>query len=250
MLNIVVPMAGRGSRFATAGFEDPKPLIPIHGIPMIRWVIKNLTPAMKHRFIFIAQDEHIKKYDLTEKLANWAPGSVVIPVGGITSGAAATVLLAKSLIDNDLPLLIANSDQWVDTDIDDFLTFVNDENSDGSILTMKANDPKWSFVEIARDGSVVRVVEKEVISNIATVGIYGFKHGSDFVQYAEEMMEENFTVNGEHYVAPVYNWMISAGKRVFTHLIGSEANGMHGLGIPEDLKIFENSPVSKSVWQE
>jgi dTDP-glucose pyrophosphorylase len=243
-------MAGRGSRFALAGFEDPKPLIPIHGVPMIRWVIRNLTPETNHRFIFIAQAEHIKTYDLNEKLTNWAPGSVVISVDGITSGAAATVLIAKDLINNNSPLLIANSDQWVETDIQEYLNFVNDENSDGSIMTMEAHDPKWSYAQLAEDGTVVRVVEKEVISNHATVGIYGFKHGSDFVKFAGKMIEENFTVNGEHYVAPVYNWMISEGKRVVTHLIGSEANGMFGLGIPEDMRIFETNPVSKNVWKK
>jgi dTDP-glucose pyrophosphorylase len=243
-------MAGRGSRFASAGFKDPKPLIPIHGIPMIRWVIKNLTPEMNHRFIFISQAEHIRMYELTEKLAIWAPGSIVIPVDGITSGAAATALLAKDLINNESPLLIANSDQWVESKIGTFLSFIGDENTDASIMTMEANDPKWSFAEISDTGSVLRVVEKEVISNHATVGIYGFKRGSDFVKFAEEMIAENFTVNGEHYVAPVYNWMIRAGKKIVTHSIGSEANGMYGLGIPEDLEFFESNPLSKGVWDK
>lgn len=248
MLNIVVPMAGRGSRFSLAGYEDPKPLIPIHGIPMIRWVIKNLTPVVDHKFIFIAQGEHIDKYSLLEKLGEWAPGSEVVRADGITSGAAATVLLARHLIDNKSPLVIANSDQWVEANFQDFINFIFNENLDGSIMTMKADDPKWSFAEISSDGNVIRVVEKEVISNQATVGIYGFKHGSDFLKYANEMISDNFTVNGEHYVAPVYNWMIKAGKKIGTHSIGSEADGMYGLGIPEDLNIFKNNPVSTKVW--
>jgi len=248
VLNIVVPMAGRGSRFAAAGFQVPKPLIPIHGIPMIRWVIKNLTLDVEHKFIFIAQSEHIEKYDLSYKLQEWAPGSEVIPVHGITSGAAATVLKAKHLFDDESSLVIANSDQWIEAHFGDFLSFMKDKDADGSIMTMDADDPKWSFAEISHEGKVLRVVEKEVISNQATVGIYGFRHGRDFVRFACEMISENFTVNGEHYVAPVYNWMIKAGKKINAHFIGSEASGMYGLGMPEDLIIFERSPVSKKIW--
>lgn len=248
MLNIVVPMAGRGSRFASAGFLDPKPLIPIHGIPMIRWVIKNLTPNLPHKFIFVAQQEHVAKYNLNEKLFAWAPDCSVISIDGITSGAATTVLAARSIIDSEEPLVVANSDQWVKADIGTFLAFLRDGETDGSIMTMEADDPKWSFAEVSPSGQVIRVVEKEVISNLATVGIYGFTRGSDFVKFADEMIRDNFTVNGEHYVAPVYNWMIQAGKKISSHSIGSESQDMYGLGIPGDLKIFEEDPISRSVW--
>lgn len=243
-------MAGLGSRFTSAGYANPKPLIEIHGIPMIRWVIRNITPDVKHRFIFIAQAEHVLKYNLAEKLASWSSGSIIIPVDGVTSGAAATVLKAKQYINNESPLVIANSDQWIDANFEDFLWFISQEEIDGSIMTMEADDPKWSFVEMSGSGHVVRVVEKEVISNHATVGIYGFSRGSDFIKFAEQMISENFTVNGEHYVAPVYNWMVRSNKKILTHLIGREKNGMFGLGIPDDLKIFEAHPISRGVWDK
>lgn len=243
-------MAGRGSRFASAGFDVPKPLIPVHGIPMIRWVIKNLTPRVDHKFVFVAQAQHVETYNFLEELHDWAPGASVIQLNGITTGAAATVLAAKSIIDNDEPLLIANSDQWVKADIGEFLAFLGDQDIDGSIMTMKATDPKWSYAEIGSTGQVTRVVEKEVISTDATTGIYGFKRGRDFVKFADQMISENFTVNGEHYVAPVYNWMIRVGKKISTYSIGSEANEMFGLGVPEDLRLFEENPISLGVWNK
>lgn len=236
MLNIVIPMAGRGSRFSSEGYTDPKPLIPVGGQPMIKRVIDNLTPTRSHRFIFICQREHVDAYGLRERLSTWAPGSVVVELDGITEGAACTVLTARDFI-SDGPLMIANSDQYVDIAIDDYLS-VMDDGSDGLIMTMTADDPKWSFAELDASHNVVRVVEKEVISNEATVGIYNFAKGQDFLDAADQMIHEEKRVNGEYYVAPTYNEMISGGATVRIFNIGSEGKGMYGLGTPADLKLF------------
>jgi dTDP-glucose pyrophosphorylase len=238
MLNIVVPMAGRGSRFQKEGYTLPKPLIPVLGKPMIQVVINNLRPKVAHRFIFICLQEHLEKYQVAEKLKAWAgAGTEIVTVDQVTEGAACTVLLAKEFINNDEPLMIANSDQWVDTDINDYLDKMNRENADGLIMTMWANDPKWSFVRFNEKNEMVEVVEKEVVSNEATVGIYNYKHGKDFVRAAEKMIAKNFRVNGEFYVAPAYNEMIREGKKIIVYNIGKEADGMYGLGIPSDLKL-------------
>ena len=243
MLNIVIPMAGAGSRFAVAGFADPKPLIPIHGVPMIRLVIENLRPAgVDHRFIFIVRSEHVERYRLTEQLAEWAPGSVVIPLDALTDGAARTVLAARSVIDCEDPLMIANSDQYVEVDIDDYLAHASDV--DGLIMTMTADDPKWSFARLDEQNNVVEVVEKTVVSNQATVGIYNFARGSDFVWAADEMIRQKKQTNGEYYVAPAYNELVARGQVVRTYSIGTEADGMYGLGIPSDLALFESLPLS------
>jgi len=248
VLNIVIPMAGRGSRFSNAGYQDPKPFIKIHGIEMIRWVIKNLTPKFEHRFIFICQNEHITKYKLDIQLGEWAPGCIVMGLDRVTSGAAETVLTARDHIDSNEPLLIANSDQWVEADIDEFLEPLRAKTVDGLIMTMTSSDPKWSFAEIDNDSLVKKVVEKEVISDIATVGLYGFTNGQDFVNAADRMIRDNFRVNNEFYVAPVYNWLINTGAKVSIFPIGADGKAMHGLGIPEDLVAFENHPASKSAW--
>ena len=247
MLNIVIPMAGAGSRFAQAGYKDPKPLIPIHGIPMIQVVIENLKPAASHRFIFICQKEHVKAYGLADKFKQWAPDSVIIEIEGVTEGAACTVLTAQALIDNDQPLMIANSDQYVAASIDHYLNKMVSDSLDGLIMTMKANDPKWSFAGIGPNGLVCRVAEKEVISDEATVGIYNFKRGCDFVAGVKEMIKKDERVNDEFYVAPVYNQLISDGQKIGVFNIGSEGKGMYGLGIPNDLNGFLENPISQRV---
>ena len=236
MLNIVIPMAGRGSRFAEAGYEMPKPLIDVHGKYMIEVVVNNVRPKCNHRFIFLCLQEHLNKYDLADKLESIAPGCIVIPVDRVTEGAACTVLLAEKYIDNDDALMTANSDQYIDYDINIYLDKMGE--SDGLIMTMYADDPKWSFVKLSNEDYVVEVREKEVISNKATVGIYNFAHGSDYVKYAHEMINANERVNGEFYVAPVYNRMIKDGKRIVYCNIGSETDGMYGMGIPKDLDDF------------
>ncbi len=240
-------MAGAGSRFANKGYTDPKPLIKIDGIPMINVVINNIKPGIDHRFIFICQNEHIQEYFLDSRLEEWAPGCAIVGIDGLTEGAACTVLLAKELINNESHLMIANSDQYVDIDINEYLNQIEKYSLDGQIMTMNANDPKWSFVELDSDSNVKRVVEKEVISNEATVGIYNFSRGNSFVLAAEKMIAENNRVNGEFYVAPVYNELINNGDRIGIFNIGSEGDGMYGLGIPEDLDYFINHPVSRKL---
>lgn len=236
MLNIVVPMAGRGSRFANAGYKLPKPLIDVNGRPMIEVVTGNITPNCPHRFIYICLQEHIETYNLPKELSRISPGCVIVPVSEVTEGAACTVLLAEPYIDNDDALMIANSDQYVDTDINDYLAAL--KQNDGLIMTMTASDPKWSFIKYDANGYVTMIREKEVISNEATVGIYNYKHGSDFVKYAKQMIRKDIRVNNEFYVAPVYNEMVEAGKKLVYFNIGSENHGMYGLGVPEDLNKF------------
>jgi dTDP-glucose pyrophosphorylase len=247
MLNIVIPMAGRGSRFSNAGYEDPKPLIKVHGVEMIRVVINNIMPIQPHRFIFICQAEHVRDYDLLPKLTAWAPGSIVVAIDGVTAGAACTVLKARDYINNGNPLMIANSDQFVDVSINSYLEDMKERGLSGLIMTMAADDPKWSYAAVDGDGFVTRVVEKEVISNNATVGIYNFARGSDFVDAAESMIDRDIRVNGEFYVAPVYNQMVQSGAKIGIYEIGSERNGMYGLGIPEDLDYFLSTPLSHQV---
>lgn len=244
MLNIVIPMAGRGSRFANAGYDLPKPLIPIHGQPMIRVVIENLRPRREHRFHFLLLREHARDHGLDEKLREWAPGCVLTFVDEVTEGAACTVLLARQHIDNPDALMIANCDQYVDVDIDAYLDSMGE--ADGLIMTMKAHDNKWSFVRFDGD-RITEVVEKEVVSDEATVGIYNYKSGSAFVKATDEMIQANLRVNNEFYVAPAYNQMIAAGADLRVFNIGAVADGMYGIGVPADLEHFLTLPVSRKA---
>jgi len=231
-LNVLIPMAGAGSRFEKAGYTFPKPLIDVNGKPMIQVVVDNLN--MDAQFIFIVQKSHLEKYCLTQTLNLIAPNCKIVTVDGITDGAACTTLLAKEFIDNDKQLVIANSDQFVEWCSDEFMYNMNTSDVDAGILSFHSTHPKWSYAKINNDGFVTEVAEKNPISNIATVGIYYWKKGSDYVKYAERMIQKNIRVNNEFYVCPVFNQAIEDGKKIKVFHIEK----MWGIGTPEDLNIY------------
>lgn len=229
-MNIVVPMAGAGSRFEKAGYTFPKPLIEVKGQPMIAKVVENLN--LQGRYIFLVQKAHFEKYDLKNLLNLIAPGCEIVQIEGLTEGAACTVLKAKDLIDNEQPLIISNSDQFIKWNSFETVSSFND--ADGGILTFKSVHPKHSFAKVDGDGYVTEVAEKNPISNDATVGIYHFKKGSDWVKYAEQMIDKNIRTNNEFYVCPVYNEAIKAGLKIKASLVDE----MWGMGTPEELNNF------------
>ena len=231
-MNVLIPMAGAGSRFEQAGYTFPKPLIDVKGRPMIQVVTDNLN--IKANYIYVVQKEHREKYNLDALLSLITPGCKIVETEGMTEGAACTALLAKEHINTDAPLFFANSDQFVEWDSNEFMYKMNETNADGGIVTFEATHPKWSFAKINEQGLVTEVAEKKPISNIATVGFYYWKQGSDFVKYAEQMINKNIRVNNEFYVCPVFNQAIQDGKQIRTFNIG----GMWGLGTPEDLDYY------------
>ncbi len=231
-LTVLIPMAGAGSRFQQAGYTFPKPLIDVKGKPMIQLVVENLN--IKANYVYVVQKEHREKYNLDTLLNLITPGCKIVDVDGVTEGAACTALLAKEYIDNDKPLFFANSDQFVEWDSNEFLYKMNETDSDGGIVSFRGIHPKWSFAKIDENGIVTEVAEKNPISDIATVGYYYYKKGSDFVKYAEQMIEKDIRVNNEFYVCPVYNEAIKDGKQIRTFDIPM----MWGLGTPEDLNYY------------
>ena len=231
-MNVLIPMAGAGSRFEKAGYTFPKPLIDVRGKPMIQWVVDNLNVEAK--YIFIVQQSHFKKYNLKETLSNFCPNNEIIQIDGITEGAACTTLLAKQYIDKDEPLIIANSDQFAEWDSDEFIYSCSASDLDANILTFNSTHPKWSYAKLNDLGFVTEVAEKKPISDLATAGIYYWRKGSDYVKYAEQMIDKNIRVNSEFYVCPVFNEAIQDNKKVRTYNIDK----MWGLGTPEDLEHF------------
>ena len=198
MINIVIPMAGAGSRFVKAGYEKPKPFIDVDGKPMIVRVLENLAYP-DARYILIARKEHMEKETELVKQIEKEFNAIFIPIDKLTDGTACTVLYARKYINNDEPLLIANSDQIVDMNISDFIDDCKDKNLDGSILTFidEFKDTKWSFAKIDENNLVTEVKEKVVISEYATVGIYLYSKGKYFVNATIDMIIENERVNGE-----------------------------------------------------
>ena len=234
-MNVLIPMAGAGSRFAEAGYTFPKPLIEVGNKPMIQVVTDNLNIEAHH--IFIVQKEHYQKYNLETVLKLIKPNCSIVQVEGVTEGAACTTLLAKKLINNDNPLVIANSDQFVEWNANEVMYAFSTEGIDGGILTFQSTHPKWSYAKKNDSGFVSEVAEKKPISTNATVGIYYYKKGSDYVKCAEEMIEKNIRTNNEFYVCPVYNQLIEKGGKVRT----KDIRKMWGLGTPEDLNNFMNN---------
>ena len=231
-MKVLIPMAGAGSRFEKAGYTFPKPLIDVEGKPMIQTVVDNLNIEAQH--VFIVQKAHYEKYNLQQTLNQISPNCEIVQVEGITEGAACTTLLAKQYIDNDEPLVIANSDQYVKWDSNEFMYSMVGDSVDGGILAFKSTHPKWSYAKLGDDGFVCEVAEKKPISDIATVGIYYWKKGSDYVKYAEDMIEKNIRVNNEFYVCPVFNQAIENNKKIKIFNVEK----MWGIGTPEDLQVF------------
>jgi hypothetical protein len=145
--------------------------------------------------------------------------------------------------------MIANSDQFIDVSIDLYLKKIEELNLDGLIMTMNADDPKWSYVKLDDLGYASYVAEKNVISSEATVGIYNFKKGCDFVNAAEKMILDDIRSNNEFYVAPVYNNLIKDSLKIGIFNVGTEGNGMHGLGTPKDLDLFLQNKSSSFLFQ-
>lgn len=235
-VNVVIPMAGNGSRFASVGYKDPKPLIPVFGKPMISWVVKNLGIDAKYTFITR------KEFGADDYLRSIVPDCNIITVDKVTEGAACTVLLAKEYL-NDNPLLIINSDQYIEFEdcdtafkfVFDFLHNPAEKKFAGKISTFDGGrHPKWSYAKTDDTGVVTEVREKDPFSDHATTGLYLWRHGSDFVRFANQMIAKNIRVNNEFYVVPVFNEAIQSGD-LFEICYCKK---MWGIGVPEDLEHF------------
>jgi len=231
-MNVLIPMAGRGSRFADVGYTFPKPLIEVNGKPMIQVVLENLN--IEANYTFVVRKEHYDKYSLQYLLSLISPGCNIVQVDEITEGSACTTLLAKEFINNDDPLLLANSDQFMEWNSNECLYAFNADGIDAGILTFKATHPKWSYAKVGEDGFVSEVAEKKPISEDATVGVYFWKKGSDYVKYTEQMIDKDIRTNGEFYICPVFNEAIADGKKIRI----KEIERMWGIGTPEDLNYF------------
>lgn len=234
-LTVLIPMAGAGSRFVAAGYDKPKPFIDVAGKTMIERVLDNLA-LPDARFVLMARREHLEaEAETVARLTRDYPVTF-LTVDGLTEGAACTVLQAGEAIPDDAPLMIANCDQLVDFDVAAFVADCLDRDLAGSILCFRdaARDPKWSFARPGPDGLVAEVREKVPVSDLATVGIYLFRRGRDFVAWAVDMIARNDRTNNEFYVCPIYNYGIARRAPIGVYEIPADA--MQGLGTPEDLQ--------------
>jgi len=237
-LNVVIPMAGMGKRFMKAGYTTPKPFLNVGGKMMIERVIENLTfPNRDVHYHLVALIRH---RDYMEGIVSGSPEKniEVSYSSGTFEGALIDVLNVRKEIENGDELLIANSDQILDWETKQFITFLDKHSCiDGVIVTFNANEGRWSYAKTDGHGVVTEVAEKVVISENATVGLYWFRHGADFVESADSLIHKDIRVGKEFYVCPVFNEMVSnLQKKVVIYPIPSQS--MHGLGIPEDYEKY------------
>jgi len=243
-MHYVIPAAGEGKRFAEKGFLDPKPLIKLHGIPLIVWVIANFTFEKGDSLLIVGRSNHEMDSVVKEYCHNLELEINFLFLDKLTDGAARTVDLAAEQLAQNKPMIVANSDQYISTSIDSFLHNSQCELFDGTVMTMSANSNKWSYVLTNDSDEIIRIEEKKEISTDATVGIYGWKRVSDFRRSFLESVQNKQTVNGEYYLAPTYNYLIKDGMRIKKVDVGSINEVVHGLGTPEDFYAFQNNPIS------
>ncbi len=247
-MNIVIPMAGRGSRFAAIGIETPKPLIDVRGQPMYAWATKSLPLELADRLIFICLQEHLEHRaladDIRGRYTQFQPE--IIPLHEVTEGQACTVLKAAAWVDNDEPLLIYNADTYCRTALVKRLPSLSPHVA-GLIGVFQASGDKWSFARADAQGRVLEVAEKRRISDWASTGLYYFRRGKDFVEHARRMIADDERIGREFYVAPVYNRLIAAGMEIQIDI----AEDVWALGTPEHLRHFlESSEIAKAAERD
>lgn len=234
-LNIVVPMAGLGKRFADAGYTIPKPLIPVLGKPMYAWAVDSLPLNAATRLIFVLL-RTMPGYDqlaadIWDRYAHLHP--IILDVPELTRGQSESVLCARSLINSTDELLIHNADTAFDAN-PDWLADARNHQAEGALLVFPSEEPRWSYSRENSDGWVQEVREKQVISPWATTGTYWFAQGATFVRLAENSIANGKREGGEFYVGPLYTDLIAENGKVKNYPIQK----LHCMGTPLELKEF------------
>ena len=237
--NILVPMAGLGSRFIKEGFKVPKQIINIKDKHLIDISLDCLN-YKDCNLIFVLRDEHVYNHHMDELLMKKFGDDIsIVVLDQLTDGSVCSCLFAESLIDNDAPLVIHTLDIEFRPVFDPHVMETLD--ADGLILTFKSNSTNYSYAQLDKDGNVTRTEEKKAISPNACVGIYGFKKGSDFCKYAREMIDRDLRTKNEFYISPLYNILIEHGKKIVTE----DVDKMHIFGTPDEYHFYKDNVVQK-----
>lgn len=241
MINIVIPMAGPSVYFENSNFQYPKPLLEIDGKTVIERVVDYLSVINEEvRFIFIINEAEIEKYHLESTIKLIAgENSVVISQNNNTNGAVCTVLLAIEYINNEDTLIISNSDQVIEYDLNKVIDDFRKREADAGAICFQSVHPKWSYVKTDRDDprNVIEVAEKKPISRNAIAGFYYYKHGTDYVENAMEIIKKNDAVNGLFYVSHTFNEIILKNKKVAMYKIDNDS--YFSFYLPEKIKEYE-----------
>lgn len=245
LVNVLIPMAGAGSRFHQVGYSVPKPLIKVFNKTMIRTSIDTLKlKGIDCKYTFVAR--HYKEQELNDaiqkELLSIDPEATVVYVNDLTEGSACTCLLARQRMNQDIPLFIFNCDQvfnFSQKTIDTIADIVNSDN-DGAVITWKDTNPKNSFCKVDSLGFCHTFTEKQPVSDNALIGFHYWKKTSDFFESAELMIENKAKFNNEYYIAPTYNFLINQKKIIVN--IPIEKSECYLIGTPEDLNYYLEKP--------
>ena len=231
-MKVIVPMAGRGSRFKNVGEMTPKPLIPVLGKPMLYWALKSIDGIEYSQLVFIALKEHEVNFGLKTLLHELYGNNVtLILIDEVTEGQLCTVLAAEEHLNSSEDLLITSSDTFVKSKIGDHISRKADDCA-GLISVADLPGNRWSFAKVDDTGRVVEVAEKRRISNYASTGLYYFANGYDFLTEAKRIIENKEKTQGEYYVIPVYQKLIERGLKIEISL----ADEVYDMGTPESLR--------------
>lgn len=235
-MKVVVPMAGRGSRFANKGFATPKPLISVAGKPMLFWALQSLESLVYQDLILIILREHEEAFHVVDQVKSWLPEKSIhaVLLEDVTEGQLCTVLAAEQHLDES-PVLIAASDTYIPTQLGTWLAQYPSDTK-GVISTINLPGERWSFAKTEKNSHLVKeVAEKHRISDHCSTGLYYFSSGKVLKSRGEAMIQNQETTKGEYYVIPVYQKMIEAGEPVY---IAPEKE-MWDMGTPEAKATFE-----------
>jgi len=234
MTSVVVTMAGAGSRFKRRGVEPEKYRLQVRDRTMFEFAMKSLRDFFDHRFVFVTQQSHDARPFVEEKCATLGISDRnIVEIDGMTSGQATTALQAAPLVDQDESVLVYNIDTYVSGGhLDESVA-----RCDGAIPVFETGGGSWSFVKRSPDGLATDVVEKEPISNLASLGLYYFDSLALFESAFDAVGADVEAEYGERYVAPLYNWLIDADHDVAVPEV--PASAVHILGTPEDVTRFD-----------
>lgn len=235
-INVVIPMAGLGNRFKIKGYEELKPMIKIGDKRMIELAIESI--GVNGDFIFIVNNHKNQSDELINILNTIVNNPKIIVIDYLTEGPASSVLLAKDLINDEIPLIVANCDQIMEWDADDFFKTITETDKDGIVVTYNVLTEKNSYIKLNEEGNATLFAEKQIISEFSLNGIHFWKKGSDFVSSAEAMINKNIRVNNEFYIAPTYNELVNNNKKIGVYHIDKSKHW--SVGTPDDLEKYLN----------
>lgn len=237
-MNILFPMSGKSKFFNTVEYPYPLPLIEIFDKSIIELVIENFRKiAGDLFFVFIVSDEDCKKYHLDNVLKLLTKEKChIVRLKKNTKGAACSVLMAIEQINNDEPLIIANSDQIIDVDLNKVIRYFNDKEADAGVISFESIHPRWSYVKIVND-RIVETAEKKPISKDAIAGFYYYRRGKDYVRSAMNSIRKDNNIEGQFYIAPTMNELVLENKKLLAYKI--ENDRFYTFYTPQKIKEYE-----------